>query len=68
MGKMKECYMDILEYAENCCGFSDSKLEAQMKFEALYPEDDAIFGQAWDEWLMFSAHLIALECLDCFED
>jgi len=53
MGRVKERYLDVVDYAENCCGTSLSKQEAEQLFLALYPKENEIFEDAWKRWLMF---------------
>lgn len=64
MGKMKESYFDILEYAEYCCDNSKSMDEARAYFELLFPDDEEIFRQAWSEWMIFSEHILQLGVIE----
>jgi hypothetical protein len=58
MGMMKERYMEVVEYAEDCCGFASSEQEAFLLFESIYPGNDEIFWEAWNNWLSFSEYLL----------
>jgi hypothetical protein len=60
MGKMKEL-AEVMEYAEECCGFSSSEEEALRMFEAVYPGNDEMFWEAWNNWLSFSKYLLEQE-------
>jgi hypothetical protein len=57
MGKMKEQLMDIMEYAEDCCGFALCDEEALRMFEAVYPGNDELFWEAWNNWLSFAEYI-----------
>lgn len=57
MGKMKERFMDIIEYAEDCCGGALSKREAWEMFSMKFPTDIEIFEDAWQRWLSFADHM-----------
>jgi hypothetical protein len=56
MGRMKEL-MEVQNYAEECCGFASSEDEALRLFEALYPDNDELFWQAWNNWLSFAEYI-----------
>jgi len=58
MGRMKERFMDVVEYAEDCCGGSLSKKEAWEMFSMAYPEDNEIFEDAWVRWVEFAKHMV----------
>jgi len=53
MGRMKDRFMDIVDYAEDCCGAALTKQEAESLFYALYPQEHEIFEDAWERFLMF---------------
>jgi hypothetical protein len=57
MGMMKERYMDIVEYAEQCCGGTVRQEEARKLFEIVYPDETEIFEEAWKNWDSFSEYL-----------
>ena len=56
MGRMKEL-VEVMNYAEECCGFASSEDEALRLFEALYPDNDELFWQAWNNWLSFAEYI-----------
>jgi hypothetical protein len=58
MGKMKERYMDIIEYAEECCGSTLQREEAWKIFQSLYPDEEEIFEEAWNNWDSFSEYIL----------
>lgn len=58
MGRMKERLMDIVEYAEDCCGFSSSEEEARIMFETVYPNNEELFEEAWSNWVDFSKYIL----------
>ena len=60
MGKMKERYMDIMEYAEECCGGALQQEEARKLFEMVYPDNDEIFQEAWKNWDSFSEYIMTV--------
>jgi hypothetical protein len=60
MGKMKELYMDIMDYAEECCGSTIHPHEAWEMFSKLYPEEHDIFEEAWQNWDSFSQYIMTV--------
>jgi hypothetical protein len=60
MGRMKEL-VEVVEYAEDCCGFSSSEEEAHRLFESVYPGNDEMFFEAWNNWLAFSKYILEQE-------
>jgi hypothetical protein len=58
MGRMKEYYMDIMDYAEECCGSTLYREEAWRLFESIYPDEDEIFEEAWRNWDSFSQFIL----------
>ena len=61
MGMMKERYMDIVDYAEECCGGTLQHDEARKLFEMVYPDDYEIFDEAWKNWDSFSQYILATQ-------
>ena len=60
MGRMKE-QMEIVDYAEECCGGTLRQEEARKLFEMVYPDNDEIFQEAWKNWDSFSQYIITLQ-------
>ena len=58
MGMMKERFMDIVTYAEDCCGTALTEREARLLFFSLYPENDEIFEDAWQRWESFAEEVL----------
>jgi len=58
MGKMKEYYMDMSSFAEDCCGTALSEREARLMFFALYPNEDEVFEDAWNRWESFAEEVL----------
>jgi hypothetical protein len=61
MGKVKEL-LEVADYAEECCGFSNSIKEARENFTAIYPEPEyhEIFEEALCNWIDFSEYILEL--------
>ena len=60
MGKMKERYIDIVSYAEECCGGTLIQEEARKLFEMVYPDEEEIFEEAWKNWDSFSEYILTM--------
>lgn len=60
MGMMKERYMEIVDYAEECCGSTIRQEEARKLFEMVYPDENEIFEEAWKNWDSFSQYINTL--------
>jgi hypothetical protein len=58
MGKMKEYYMDVTTFAEDCCGTALTEREARLMFFALYPEETEVFADAWKRWESFAEEVL----------
>jgi hypothetical protein len=58
MGKMKEYFMDMSSFAEDCCGTALSEREARLMFFALYPNEDEVFEDAWKRWESFAEEVL----------
>ena len=58
MGRMKERYMSIIDYAEECCGGTLQREEAWKMFQMVYPDEGEIFEEAWKNWDSFSEYIL----------
>jgi hypothetical protein len=47
MGRVKERYFEILEYAQQCCAEEDDYLLSYAVFKQKYPNNIEIFDQEW---------------------